>query len=189
MLLTDDNLNQIGQGWQTVSTGKVDDGEFMRCQQQALEAIGATEVLVRTFERPAAEIGPATQAGHLIAYFRSEDAMPDVNKALNTWLRTCADHATGGDGGLHWVAGALAVDTVHRRGPERPGSGEVWGLTFDDENTDDEYGWFESVGYGIVAEPYLTIVSYTDWGQDANYELEQLPGVVLLQDAFEKLPA
>lgn len=46
---------------------------------------------------------------------------------------------------------------------------------------------FESVGYGFMRQPYLSVVTYTDWGQDANYELDQLPGVVLLQDAFAKL--
>jgi len=40
-----------------------------------------------------------------------------------------------------------------------------------------------------IGSRYLTIVSYGDWGQDADYELEQLPGVVLLQKALDKLPA
>ncbi|MCI0687936.1 MAG: hypothetical protein L0Y54_11960 [Sporichthyaceae bacterium] len=195
LLLTDDNFNAIGEGWETVSTGSDDDGDFLLCQPAMLASLGATEVLVRTFERPGAEISPDgvtapnTVGGHLIAYFGDDADMSEVNQAVNTWLRTCADHPiTDGGDVLHFVKGALAVDTVHPRGPERPGSGEVWGFTFDDENTDDYYGWFPSVGYGIVG-PYLTIVNYTDWGQDANYDTDKLPGVVLLQDAFDKLPS
>ena len=186
MLLTEDDLNEVGPGWQTVDTGSTDDGAFLRCQREALAALGATEVLVRTFERPAVD-GETTNAGHLIAVFPDEATLDAANEAVNEWLSTCADHATGGGGEPRWIAGTMAVDTVHGTRPDHPGSGETWGFTFDDDRTD-ETGWFDSVGYGILS-PYLTIVSYGDWGQDANYDLENLPGVVLLQAAFDKLPA
>ena len=186
LLLTEDDLNEVGPGWQTVDTGATDDGAFLRCQRETLAELGATEVLVRTFERPSSD-GPTTAAGHLIAVFPDEASLDAANEAVSDWLTTCEEHATGGSGEPGWVAGALAVDTVHATQPGHPGSGETWGFTFDDDRTD-EYGWFDSVGHGI-GSPYLTIVTYGDWGQDANYELEQLPGVVLLQRAFDKQPA
>jgi hypothetical protein len=151
-----------------------------------LAELGAAEVLVRTFERPAGD-GPTTTAGHLIAVFPDEASLDAANEAVDDWLTTCEEHATGRGGEPGWVAGSLVVDTVHATRPGHPGSGETWGFTFDDDRTD-EYGWFDSVGHG-VGSPYLTIVSYGDWGQDANYELQQLPGVVLLQKALDKLPA
>jgi hypothetical protein len=186
LLLTEDDLNEVGPGWQTVDTGSTDDGAFLRCQRETLAELGATEVLVRTFERPAGD-GPTTTAGHLIAMFPDEASLDAANSAVNDWLTTCEEHATGSSGEPGWVAGSLVVDTVHATRPDHPGSGETWGFTFDDDRTD-ESGWFDSVGHGI-GTPYLTIVSYGDWGQDADYELEQLPGVVLLQKAFDKLPA
>ena len=186
LLLTEDDLNEVGPGWQTIDTGSTDDGAFLRCQRETLAELGATEVLVRTFERPAGD-GPTTTAGHLIAMFPDEASLDAANSAVNDWLTSCEEHATGGSGKPGWVAGSLVVDTVHATRPDHPGSGETWGLTFDDDRTD-ESGWFDSVGHGI-GTPYLTIVSYGDWGQDAEYELEQLPGVVLLQKAFGKLPA
>lgn len=186
MLLTEDDLNGVGPGWQIADTGSTDDGAFLRCQRETLAQLGATEVLVRTFERPSTD-GPSTTAGHLIAVFPDEASLDAANEAVNDWLTTCEEHATGGNGEPGWVAGSLVVDTVHGTEPDHPGSGETWGFTFDDDRTD-EYGWFDSVGHGIGSR-YLTIVSYGDWGQDANYELEQLPGVVLLQEAFDKLPA
>ncbi|HKA69003.1 MAG TPA: hypothetical protein VKG85_07795 [Actinomycetes bacterium] len=186
MLLTAADLNEVGPGWQTVDTGSTDDGAVLRCQRETLAELGATEVLVRTFERPAGD-GPTTSAGHLIAVFPDEASLDAANESVNEWLTACADYATGGNGEPGWVAGSLVVDTVHATRPDHPGSGETWGFTFDDDRTD-EYGWFDSVGHGVGSH-YLTIVSYGDWGQDANYELEQLPGVVLLQAAFDKLPA
>ena len=186
LLLTEDDLNEVGPGWQPVDTGSTDDGTFLRCQRETLAELGATEVLVRTFERPAID-GATTTAGHLIAVFPDAASLDAANEAVNDWLTTCEEHATGGSGEPGWVAGALAVDTVHATEPGQPGSGETWGFTFDDDRTD-EYGWFDSVGYGIGSR-YLTIVTYGDWGQDADYDLDQLPGVVLLQQAFDNLPA
>lgn len=187
MLLTAADLNRVGEGWRVVSTGSTDDGNFLRCQQDTFAALGATEVLVRTFERPPG-IGPATEAGHLIAYFPDKEAAMASNSAVWQWMEDCEQHATGAGGELAWVRGGIAVDTVHRRGPDGPGWGATWGFTFDDENRTDEYGWFDSVGFGFMEQPYLTVVTYTDYGQDANYDLDQLPGVVLLQDSFAKLP-
>ncbi|HEX2499787.1 MAG TPA: hypothetical protein VHO00_13390 [Actinomycetes bacterium] len=186
MLLTESDLNEIAPGWQRIDTGSTDDGAFLRCQQETLAELGSTEVLVRTFERPSSD-GPTTTAGQLIAVLPDEVLLDAANEAVNDWLTTCAEYATGGSEEPGWVAGSLVVDTVHATRPDHPGSGEAWGLTFDDDRTD-EYGWFDSVGHGI-GSPYLTVVRYGDWGQDANYELEQLPGVVLLQKALDKLPA
>lgn len=186
MLLTADDVNEVGPGWRTVDTGSTDNGAFLRCQRETLTELGATEILVRTFERPSSD-GPTTAAGHLIAEFPDGGSLDAANESVNDWLTACEHYATGATGKPGWVAGSLVVDTVHATRPDQPGSGETWGLTFDDDRTD-EYGWFDSVGHGVGSH-YLTIVSYGDWGQDANYELEQLPGVVLLQEAFDKLPA
>lgn len=186
MLLTEDDLNEVGPGWQIVDTGATDDGEFLRCQRETLAELGATEVLVRTFERPAGD-GPTTAAGQLIAVFPDQASLDAADEAITDWLITCEVHATGSGEEPDWVAGSLVVDTVHATRPDHPGSGEAWGITFDDDRTDD-YGWFDSIGHGI-GSAYLTVVTYGDWGQDANYELAQLPGVVLLQKAFDRLPA
>jgi len=188
MLLTADDLNRVGPGWQQTSTNRTDDGTFLRCQRDTLASLGATEVLVRTFQRSGFE-GVTLDAGQLIAYFPSAQAAQDANGTLFQWVETCADYATGAGGKLAQVGGGPVTNTVQRRGPEGPGNGAAWQLMFDNDRTD-EYAWFDSIGIGFMDQPFLTIVTYDDYGQDANYEpLDQMPGIVLLQDAYEKLPS
>ena len=189
MLLTAADLNRVGPGWQQTDTNRTDDGTFLRCQRDTLASLGATEVLVRTFQRPASG-GQVADAGQLIAYFPSSQAAQDANGTLFDWVQTCGDYATGTGGKLAKVGGDIVADTVQRRGPVGPGNGAAWQLMFDDDDRTDEYAWFDSIGIGFMDQPFLTIVTYDDYGQDANYEpLDQMPGVVLLQDAYEKLPS
>jgi hypothetical protein len=187
MLLTTDQLNRIGSRWQAGLTHNADDGGFMRCQRDTLASLGATEVLVQTFTRPGAGGSPATDAGQLIAYFPTKAAATQANGTMFRWLENCAQYATGTGGEPAWVGGGLVSDTVQPRDAERSAAGAAWQLRFDD-NVDDQDAWFDSIGVGAVGQ-YLTIVTYGDWGQDANYEPDQMPGVVLLQDAFAQLPS
>ena len=186
MLLAAANLNRIGPGWQQMSTNRTDDGTFLRCQQGTLASLGATELLVRTYRRSGYG-GVPLDAGQLIAYFPSAQAAQDAYGTLFRWLEDCEQYATGTGGEPAWAGGDIVNDTVQPRGAERPAVGAAWQYMFDD-NVDDQDAWFDSIGVGATG-PYLTIVSYGDYGQDANYELGQTPGEVLLQDAFEKLPS
>jgi hypothetical protein len=188
MLLTADDLNRVGSGWQPIYTH--DDSRrypFMRCQRDKLTSLGATEILVQTFARPGADEGPATDAAHVIAYFPTKAAAMDAYGAMFQWLEGCSQYATGTGGEPALVGGELVNDTVQPRGPERPAAGAAWQYRFDD-NVNDQDAWFDSIGVGTVGQ-YLTIVTYGDWGQDASYESSQTPGEVLLQDAFAKLPS
>ncbi|MCI0689367.1 MAG: hypothetical protein L0Y54_19345 [Sporichthyaceae bacterium] len=186
MLLTPDDLNKHGTDWTETLTSHTDDGAFLRCQRDTLASLGATEVAVRTFERPAVD-GGTTAAGHLIAYFPTQEAAEQAYGTLFGWQESCADYATGAGGEPALAGGDMLFDTVQPRGPERPTLGAAWQYMFDD-NPDDLNAWFDSTGVGSVGQ-YLTIVNYGDYGQDANYLPEENPGVVLLQDAFEKLPS
>jgi len=186
MLLTADDLNQHGTGWEETLTSHTDDGNFLRCQRETLASLGATEVVVRTFQRPAVD-QVVSEAGHLIAYFASSEAARAANGTLFNWQETCADYATGAGGEPAWAGGDIVADTVQPRGPERQTLGAAWQFMFDD-NPDDLNAWFDSTGIGVVGQ-YLTIVNYGDYGQDANYLPEDNPAVVLLQDSFEKLPS
>ena len=190
MLLTADDLNRVGSGWQPIFTHDDDSGRlpFMRCQRDTLTSLGATEVLVQTFARPGADGDPDTSGAHVIAYFPSQQAAMDANATVFQWLETCEQYATGTNGEPAWVGGGLVNEPVKPRGGEQSAAGTGWQLRFDD-NTNDQNAWFDSIGVGVVDPHYLTIVTYGDWGQDANYLPEDNPGMVLLQDAFAKLPS
>ncbi|HKA68898.1 MAG TPA: hypothetical protein VKG85_07230 [Actinomycetes bacterium] len=185
-LLSAADVNRIGPGWRQTSTNRTDYGSFVRCQRDTLASVGATEVLVRTFGRSGLDDVPL-EASQLIAYFPTNAAATDAYGTVFQWLENCDQYATGTGGEPAWVGGDLVNDTVQPRGAERPATGAAWQYRFDD-NIADQDAWFDSIGVGAVGQ-YLTIVTYGDYGQDANYEPDQMPGVVLLQDAFAKLPS
>lgn len=169
--LTPDELPGLNDKtvWSEKSTGTEGDEPFGDCQKSSLTDIGATDVVVRTYDAHGSQAG-----AQLIATFADAKSAWRATEVLTSWRADCRKRI---DAQVKKVSPLVDVDASR-------GQAQSYLVQFGPRDAEEHN--FHGVGIARVGAT-VSIVTIDVLGQDYNYEVGQEPAALAAGAAADKL--